>query len=46
MIKPLSIKVMFNSSTLLKMGCYGNTFRGVPRTVLVWHPKGVINGVK
>ena len=34
------------SCTLLKKGCYGNTFRGARRTVLVWHPKGVTIGVK
>ena len=31
--------------TLLKKGCYGNTFRGARRTVLLWHPKGVTIGV-
>ena len=31
--------------TLLKKGCYGNTFRGARRTALVWHPKGVTIGV-
>ena len=35
----------FRTATLLKKGCYGNTFRGARRTVLVWHPKGVTIGV-
>ena len=37
--------MLWECSTLLKKGCYGNTFRGARRTVLLWHPKGVTIGV-
>ena len=36
---------VYTCTTLLKKGCYGNTFRGARWTVLLWHPKGVTIGV-